>query len=340
VGHALDDLAAQVSGARWWRVAVVVALVGLGHAVLAFPLEVARGFWLPRRHGLLHQPFRAWLADRAKAALLSGTLALLAVELIYGLLAVTSLWWLAAAAVFFVAGAGLATLVPTWILPLFYRLTPLADAGLAARLLALARRAGVSALGVWVADHSRKSRTANAALVGLGRTRRIVLFDTLLAEFTPDEVESVLAHELGHHVHRDIARGLLAQGVLTLVTFWVADRLIAPAVSRLGLDGPADPAGVPWVALVLALLGLAAAPLANAFSRRLERQADDFALAALGDTGAFVAALERLGRLNLAERRPHPVKEFLLHSHPSLEHRIARARRRPAPPRPAALGSA
>lgn len=337
---ALDDLAARGSAARWWRVAVVVVLLGLGHGLLGFPLDVVRGFWLPRRYGLLHQPFCAWLGDRAKAAILAGSLTLLAVELIYWLLGLTPLWWLAAAAVFFVAGAVLAALVPAWILPLFYRLTPLADALLAARLVGLAERAGVRALGVWVADQSRKSRTANAALVGLGRTRRIVLFDTLLGEFTPDEVESILAHELAHHVHHDMARGLLAQGALTLLTFGVADRLIGAAVPRLGLDGPADPAGIPWVALVLTVLGLAAAPLGNAFSRRLERQADDFALRAIGDTGAFVAALERLGRLNLAERQPHPVKEFLLHSHPSLAHRIERALRSPARLRHATRGSA
>ena len=340
VTRAVDSLAARLSPAWWWRVAVVVSLLGLGHGLLGVPVGVVRGYWLPRRYGVLHQSFRAWLGDRAKAAMLAGVLALLAFELIYGLLALTRLWWLVGAAIFVLAGAVITALVPACILPLFYRLTPLADALLAARLLALARHFGVSALGVWVADQSRKSRTANAALVGLGRTRRIILFDTLLREFTPDEIESVLAHELGHHVHRDVARGLLAQGILTLITFWIADRLIAAAVPRLGLDGPADPAGVPWVALVLAVIGLAAAPLGNAFSRRLERQADDWALAATANAGAFVGALERLGRLNLAERKPHPVKEFLLHSHPSLAHRIERALRSPARLRHATRGSA
>ena len=107
-------------------------------------------------------------------------------------------------------------------MPIFYRLTPLADASLARAAAGAGRRAGVAAVGVWVADQSRKSRTANAAVVGLGRTRRIMLFDTLAAGFRPDEIEAVLAHELGHHAHGDLRRGLLVQGALTLVTFWLA----------------------------------------------------------------------------------------------------------------------
>jgi len=226
----------------------------------------------------------------------------------------------------FIAQVALTAVLPIWIAPLFYRLTPLADERLGERLLTLARRAGVEAVGVFVADQSRKSRTANAAVVGLGRTRRIVLFDTLTARFTPEEIESVLAHELGHHVHGDARRGLAVQGALMLASLWLADTLLRAGAPALGLAGPADPAGMPWLALVLLVLSLAALPLGNGFSRRIERQADDFALAVTGNPGAFIAAMERLGELNLAERRPSRLKELVLYSHPALERRIARAR--------------
>jgi len=182
-------------------------------------------------------------------------------------------------------------------------------------------------LGVWVADQSRRGRTANAAVTGLAGTRRIVLFDTLVAGFPAEEVESVLAHELGHHAHRDIGRGLLVQGVLAVGSLAVADVLLRAGVRWLSLDGPGDLAGLPFVALVATVLGLLTMPLGNAWSRRMERQADDYALALIGRPEAFVAALERLGALNLAERDPHPVKEWLLHSHPSIGRRVARARR-------------
>lgn len=325
-GHAVVRVAARVGDAPWWLVFAVTVALGAAYAVLAFPLGWARGYWLPRRFGLLHQPFRSWLADRLKAAAIGGALGLGAIELIEALLRATALWWLWAAIAFFVAYALLATVLPVWVLPLFYRLTPLGDGALRGRLLALAERAGVPAIGVFVADQSRKSRTANAALVGLGRTRRIILFDTLTAEFAPEEIESVLAHELGHHVHGDVRRGLIAQGVLTLATFWVAAALLRAGVGLWGSGGVADPAAVPWLVLVLAALGLVAAPLGNGFSRWIERQADDFALATTGNAAAFIGAMERLGRLNLAERRPGRLKELFLYSHPALDRRIARAR--------------
>jgi STE24 endopeptidase len=316
-----------VTDAWWAQVTAVAVILGAVQALLAFPLRWVRGFWLPRRFGLLHQPLGGWLADRAKAAVLGGALGLGGVLVVYGLLRATpSWWWLIAAAVFFVVGIALAALFPVLIVPLFYRLTRLADPALEARLVALAGRAGVPAIGVWVVDESRRSRTANAAVVGLGRTRRIILFDTLATGFREEEVEAVLAHELGHHVHGDLRRGLLVQGALTLVTFWLAGLLLRAGGGLWNLEGPADPAGLPWLALVLMLLGAVQMPLANLFSRWIERQADDFGLALTRDPAAFIGAMERLAALNLAERRPHRLKEILLYSHPALDRRIARAR--------------
>jgi len=326
VSARLALIVSVLTDAWWTQVVAVALLVSAGHALLGFPLRVVRGFWLPRRYGLLHQPFAGWLADRAKAAALGGALGLGGVLVVYALLRLTAWWWLVAAVIFFVVGIALAALFPVLIMPIFYRLTRLADPALEARLLALAGRAGVAAIGVWVVDESRKSRTANAAVVGLGRTRRIILFDTLASAFGQDEVEAVLAHELGHHVHGDVRRGLLVQGALTLVTFWAAGALLRAGVPWWNLEGPADPAGLPWLALVMLLLGALQLPLANAFSRWIERQADDFALGLTRDPGAFIGAMERLGTLNLAERRPHRLKEILLYSHPALDRRIARAR--------------
>jgi STE24 endopeptidase len=323
---AMDRAAATLTTAWWGRLLLVAAAVALGATLVSLPLRWVRGFWLPRRFGLLHQPLVAWLVDRAKAAGLGAGLGLAGVLVVYGLLRVTAWWWLLAAGVFFVVGIVLAALFPVVVLPLFYRVTRLADAELERRLLALAARAGIAAVGVWVLDQSRKSRTANAAVVGLGRTRRIVLFDTLATGFRAEEVEVVVAHELGHHVHGDLRRGLAVQGLLTLATFWLASLLLDADVRWWALAGPADAAGVPWLSLVFLLLGALQRPLANGFSRWIERQADDFALALTRDPAAFIGAMERLASLNLAERRPHRLEELLLYSHPALDRRIARAR--------------
>src|SRR6267142_15700 len=279
-GQALAALAAGVTASAAGQVALVAAALGAGHTLLGLPTAWLSSWVLPRRYGLLHQPLRAWLADRAKAAALGAAIGL------------------AAAALAFAFAIALTAVLPVWVLPLFYRLTPLADATLSARLMALADRAGVSAVGVWIADQSRKSRTANAAVIGLGRTRRILLYDTLTAGFRPEEIEAVLAHELGHHAHGDLRRGLLVQGALSLATFWIASHALRAGVGRFGYAGVADPAGLPWLVLVLAALGLVLTPLVNAFSRYVERQADDFALALTRDPDGFIGAMERLAALN------------------------------------------
>ncbi|HSE04761.1 MAG TPA: M48 family metallopeptidase [Methylomirabilota bacterium] len=317
---------ARWTRAWWLELAIATLVLAAGYRVLTLPLAWLGGYWLPRRFGLLHQPFHRWLWDAAKAALLGGVLGLLAVEIVYGLLRLTPWWWLWGAAAFVAGYALLALVAPIWLVPLFYRLTPLPDGPLRARLLALAGRVGVPVTGVFVVDQSRKSRTANAAVTGLGRTRRILLFDTLLAEFTPEEVEAVLAHELAHQLHGDIRRGVLVQGTLTLFTFWVADVALRLGTEWLGLEGPADIGGLPLFGLVVVLASLVALPLANGWSRHIERRADQFALRTIADPRAFIASMERLAALNLAEREPHPLEEFLLYSHPSIGRRIAYAR--------------
>ena len=316
---------AEWTARPWVALGVMALVVGAGWRLVTLPLSWLSGFWLPRRFGLLHQPFARWVWDAAKAGAIGGALGLAGLEVIYALLRWTPWWWLAAAAVFLAAAILLTLVAPVWLIPLFYRLEPLADGELRERLLRLGRRTGVPVLGVWVGDQSRKSRTANAAVTGLGRTRRIILFDTLVRDFPPEEIEAVLAHELAHHAHADIWRGLAVQGAVTLATFWLAHRLLAVGATGLGLAGPADIAGLPLLLLIAVGAGVVALPLTNGWSRHVERQADDFAVRALGSAGAFVAAMERLARLNLAEREPHRLKEILLYSHPAIGRRVARA---------------
>jgi len=312
--------------ARWWiALPLALGILGLPYRLLSLPLAWVSGFWLPRRYGLLHQPFRRWLLDVAKASAIGAVLALAASLTVYGLLRSTPWWWLYAALAFLAGYALLAWITPVWLVPLFYRLVPLADVDLRDRLLRVAARAGVPVLGVWVADQSRKGRAANAAVVGLGRTRRIVLFDTLIRDFSPAEVEAVLAHELAHQVHGDIGRGLLVQGAFTLFTLWVADWCLRAGAAWLGFSGPADLAGLPLLGLVLFAVGLVILPFGNAWSRRVERQADDFAVRTAGDPAAFITAMDRLANLNLADRDPPFVEELLFYSHPSVARRVARA---------------
>lgn len=322
LGHATDS--------PWLQVAGLLLAVGGSATILTLPLDVLQGYLLPRRFDLSRQTLGAWGRDRAKALALGGGLGLLAFEVLYACLRLTAWWWLLGAALLFLGSLVLTAVVPIWIVPLFYRLAPLGDAALRERLLALARRIGVPVVEVAVADLSRKGRTANAAVVGLGRTRRILVSDTLLSEFPPEEIEVVLAHELGHYARRHLARSLAVHGGLILAVLGLTDRGLAAWWGALNLAGPADPAGLPLLALLLLGLGLLTSPLAAAWSRRLERDADRFALDVTGAPEPFISAMERLGALNLAERRPHPLKEFLFATHPALDRRIAEARARQA----------
>ncbi len=320
---------AAVSTADGFLVAGVSFVFAAGLYVVDLPLGYYSGFVLPHRFDLSTQTRRGWVGDQIRSLLLGGVFGFMVVEVIYAALrAAPATWWLWAAALLLLFQVVLANLSPILIMPLFYKVAPLGEeyADLTARLLRLAQKAHTRVRGVYKFDMSRRTKAANAALMGLGNTRRIVLGDTLLNEFTTDEIETVLAHELGHHVNRDIPIGIVMETALTVIGLYAASLIMTWGVGTFGLSGPADPASLPLLALVLGLYGLVTMPLGNAYSRWRERKADAYALRATQQPQAFISAMTRLANQNLAEVEPEPWEEFLLHSHPALSKRIAMAR--------------
>lgn len=309
---------------QWLVVPVYISLFGLASEVLSFPLGVYSGWQLPRRYGLSHQSFRDWLADFAKGSAIGGALGLGMVELLYWGLRRLPDWWLAGGAVYLLFSVALSNLAPVLIMPLFNKFTPLADDALRDRMLRLAERAGTRVRGVFAMDFSRRTSAANAFVTGIGATRRIVLGDTLIASFTPEEVEVVMAHELGHHVHGDIWRGMAFDTVVTLVGLFVANLLLHAGVDAFGYRSVGDVAAFPLLALILAVFGLVTMPLTNGYSRARERAADAYALTLTGNAPAFVTAMQRLANQNLAETDPPAWVVWLLYSHPPLAERIQR----------------
>jgi STE24 endopeptidase len=219
----------------------------------------------------------------------------------------------------------LSNLAPVLIFPLFFKYKPLEDETLIARLTHLAEGAGARVQGVYAFNMSSKTVAANAAVMGLGNTRRIVLGDTLIENFTHDEIETVLAHELGHQVHKDIPLGILIQSVITLFGFWLADAVMGWGIAAFGYSGLTDPATLPLFMVAMAVFGLVTMPLGNAWSRWRERLADRYALETTRNPQAFASAMTRLANQNLAEAEPPAWVEFLLHSHPSISKRVALA---------------
>jgi Zn-dependent protease with chaperone function len=182
---------------------------------------------------------------------------------------------------------GLANVAPVVLLPIFYTVKPLDRETLRGRLMSLAEHAGAQVVGAYEWGLAEKTRKANAALAGLGSTRRILISDTMLSEYSEDEIEVVLAHELGHHVHGDIWKGLFFEGGLIVAGFYLAFLVLGAAAPALHLAGPADPAGMPLLIIAGGIVTVVMIPAANALSRRYERSADRFALELTRNPAAF-----------------------------------------------------
>ena len=311
-----------------WAAALyfVVLMVGLG--IIMMPLNYYQGFILPRRYGLSNQLLGSWLTDRAKASVLGILLGLGVVIIVYWLLDhLPGAWWLWAGVLLSLLSLLLTRLTPTLLLPLFFELKPLEDVELKQRLTNLAKRARTQLCGVFTMDLSSKSTTANAMLAGLGNTRRIILGDTLLQQYSPEEIEVVLAHELGHHMHRDIPKLIAVQAVIVLLAFYLADLTLKVSLTPLAFQGIADVAAFPLLVLSLAIFGLVITPLINAYSRYLEALADKTAVELTANPQAFVTAMAKLTEQNLAVAQPSRWVEVLFYDHPPYTKRVDLARR-------------
>ena len=310
-----------------WAVAIYVVILALLHEALTFPLTFYHLFLLDRRYGLSREPSAVWFRDHAKAMGLAMVLGIAGAEVVFAALdASGAWWWLISAAVFVAAMALMAKIAPIVLLPLFYTFTPLNRESLQTRLVSLSQRAGVPVLGVYEWALGAKTRRANAALVGTGATRRIIVSDTLLAEYSDDEIEVILAHEIAHHVHRDMLAALVAESVLLLAAFYVSAVALDAFWLRLGFRSATDIAALPLLLLVGGTLTVAATPVVNALSRWNERRADRYALTLTRQPAAFISAMRRLGTQNLAEEHPSTAVLWLFHTHPPIDQRIDAAR--------------
>ena len=308
---------------------VVGKLLGLGLDFYGFRLE--------HQFQLSNQRLRAWGWDQVKAFLVGVVLAAIVTELLYFIIRqVPQHWWLITWAVFLGLFVLLAQLAPVILFPIFYKFTPLQNEELKSRLVRLSEQAGTRVRGVYQWKLSEKSKKANAALTGLGRTRRIILADTLLENYSPDEIEAVLAHELGHQVHRHILKSIAVQAAITFGGFWTANEALQYAIDHSNrFTGLADFANLPLLALVSTVLSLLVLPALNAYSRYNERQADRYAFRSIVSVEPFISAMNKLADQNLAERTPSRFVEWFFHSHPATFRRVAAAeawaKMRPAP---------
>lgn len=310
-------------------VVLYVFALAVSAECVALPFSFYRGFALEHRYGLSTETVLHWSRDHAKAALIGLTFAEVAATLVYAALRRwPDSWWIAAGVGYCLVTIWLVNLAPVLLLPLFFRFKRLDKPSLRERLTALAQKAGTPVVGVYEWMLSDRTKKANAALAGLGHTRRILVSDTLLAEYSDEEIEVILAHELAHHVHRDIWTGIFYDTTLMFACFFGAHAALRSAVPLLGLQGPADPAGMPVLLMAAGAMGLVFKPLMNALSRAHERRADDFALRLTNNPSAFISAMRRLGQQNLAEDNPSRLVQVFFYTHPPIRERLRVAQER------------
>jgi len=285
-----------------------------------------RDYRLERQYGLSDVRFGGWVLARLKAAAVVLAVAIPMAEFVYRAMRWPSVWWLVAA-IGCAAVMALATAAsPVLLMPLLHGSRPLEREILRHRLEGLSKRAGIPVLSVHEVPLGERTRRASAALVGAGTTRRILLSDTLLAGYSDDEIEVVMAHEMGHHVHRHMLKASAVELILLLAGFRLAAAALDASWRWLGLASPADPGGMPLVVLAVGGVLVAATPLVNAWSRAHERSADQFALETASEPAAFIQAVRRMAAQNLAEDRPSSAAFLFFHTHPTAEERIASAR--------------
>ncbi len=323
----LRQAAQSIAGeSRLASVVIVVAAIGVLNKLLLLPFSYYRGVTLERRYDLLTQSAGHWWLDHAKASALGLAAVLMAGVAISLLLQWTPSWWWVFAAAGFTATMVLLTRLAPWLFfPMLDACEPLRRDALVSRVMALADRTNTRVLGVFEWHLGARTKKANAALAGLGRTRRILVSDTLLAEHSDDEIEVILAHELAHHVYHDIWTAIVVHAVLVTVAAYAADLVISLSAASLGVGDKGDVAALPLLTLAFSAVWLLLTPIANAVSRAHERRADRFALDMTRNVPAFVSAMKRLGAQNLSDDRPSLWVEWVFYTHPPVAARISAA---------------
>ncbi len=315
-------------GSRWFPSVALYAMFFTGvTALLGLPLAFYQGFVRQHAYGLSNQSLEKWLTDWAIGVALSGLALALTLWIPYLLLRKSPRrWWLYTGLITAPVATFVLLISPLWVDPLFNEFGPLKDAALEEKILRLADRAGIPDSRVYEVAKSVDTRTLNAYVTGLGATRRIVLWDTLLRRLTPEQIEFVMAHEMGHFVLGHVAIIILAATLLATLSFYlihrVARRMITRHTRRFGFDQLSDPASLPLLILVGTVVSLIASPVVLALSRHQEREADRFALELTRRNRAAAEAFVRLQEDNLAVPRPGLLYTLWRGGHPSLGDRV------------------
>jgi STE24 endopeptidase len=308
---------------QYFALLVFTALVAFLQTVITFPVSFYSSYIVEHRYNLSNQSLGQWAWERLKESMVGLPLVAGIVMAVYFCMETYgNSWWLPVSVLLSLVSVLLARIAPVLFMPLFYKFEPLPDGSLKDRIIRLCAAAGLKFEGIFTFNLSKNTKKANAGFTGIGKSRRIILGDTLVREFSEEEIETVFAHELGHYKYRHILVGIVTGILSTFVGLYLASRTYAWSIKAFGFDAITDLGALPLLAIWLSLFGVVTAPIGNILSRRHERQADAYAVRVTKNGAAFAAALRRLASTNLADPEPHPLVEFLFYRHPSISKRI------------------
>ena len=314
----------QIANNLYFALVIFIAIAGTFSSIIFFPINFYTDFIIEHKFKLSNQTFWAWIWENIKATLIGIVIGIPLLLLFYYVLNIYgNWWWLPFSIVLFLLTVVLSKIVPIIILPLFYKITPIDNDELRKRIIELSKSVNLKVENVFKFDMSKNTKKANAAFTGLGKTKKILLGDTLLNEFTIDEIETVIAHELGHYKHKHIIINIFVSTISSFVTLYLISVLYSISLNWFGFESITDIAALPILSIWGMLIGLVQTPLTNVLSRKHEYEADEYAVNSTNKKDIFVNTLTKLTEQNLGDKDPHPFVEWFFYSHPSIKNRIA-----------------
>lgn len=319
--HTIKDISIALAGQLYLPVYIIIFLTLL--TLVQLPLSFYSSFIYEHKYNLSNQNIHSWLKDFLKELILMYIISVPILTGLYVLIQMTPLWYIYAAILYIALTLFFDYIYPVVIFPIFYKTKPFKDEKIRKRIFEILKKIGIKNINrIDIANESEKSNKANAMFAGIGSSKRIILFDTLTENFTPDEIETVVAHELGHYVHRDILRFTIIESLKIIPVFLIIIAVFEKFSMTFSLAGITDIAGLPLLLLTNSIIELILMPIMMAYSRKREKQADLFALDATGKLEAEISTEKRLCDMNLGDDSPHPLVEFFLYSHPCAKKRI------------------
>ncbi|HPI38770.1 MAG TPA: M48 family metallopeptidase [Ignavibacteriaceae bacterium] len=320
----LEQYLTGLSGNSYIVFVLFAAVTGAGFSIVFFPFSFYSGFYLEHRFNLSNQTFVKWILEGLKSLLVASVIGIPVLLVFYYVInTFGSYWWLPFAVFIFILSVLLAKIVPIFILPLFYKITPLENEEIKKRIIGLSKGTKLKVENVFRFDMSKNTKKANAAFTGLGKTKKVILGDTLLDNYSVDEIETVLAHEIGHYEKKHIIKNIVLNTVLNFFTLYMIALIYEELLPVFGFSELTQIAALPMLVLLSIIISLLLTPVLNSISRKYEYEADKYAIEKTGKGEVFIGTLEKLTEQNLGDKEPHPFVEWFFYSHPSIKRRVA-----------------